>query len=55
MLSSQAFIFYNINWNKSAESGTVSVRHRRDGDLGSMPAEDFIRRVLAEIESKSKK
>lgn len=41
--------------DKEAESGTVSVRHRRDGDLGSMPAEDFIRRVLAEIESKSKK
>ncbi len=37
--------------DKEAESGTVSPRHRRDGDLGAMSVEDFIARTAAEIES----
>ena len=38
--------------DKEAESGTVSVRHRKDGDLGSMTLEDFIQKAQAEVASK---
>ena len=40
--------------DKEAESGTVSVRHRKAGDLGSMPLEDFIARVLNETAAKTR-
>ena len=40
--------------DKEAESGTVSVRHRKAGDLGSMPLEDFIARVLKETAAKTR-
>lgn len=30
------------------EAGTVSIRSRDEGDLGSMPVEDFVARVVAE-------
>ncbi len=40
--------------DKEAESGTVSVRHRTAGDLGSMPLEDFIARVLKETAAKTR-
>jgi len=35
--------------DNEAANGQVSVRHRRIGDLGSMPIADFIHRVKAEI------
>ena len=37
--------------DKEAESGTVSPRHRADGDLGAMSIEEFIAKALAEVES----
>ena len=38
--------------DKEMESGAVSVRHRKDGDLGSMAVEEFIQKVQAEVSSK---
>ncbi len=38
--------------DKDIEGGTVSVRDRRDGDLGSMALSDFIAKVTEEIENK---
>ena len=40
--------------DKEAESGTDSVRHRKAGDLGSMPLKDFIARVLKETAAKTR-
>ncbi len=40
--------------NKEVENGTVSVRSRKQADLGSMPLDEFIRLALDEVESKSK-
>ena len=40
---------------KEAEAGTVSVRGRKDGDLGSMPVADFISLIKEVIETKAKK
>ncbi|NLM38724.1 MAG: threonine--tRNA ligase [Firmicutes bacterium] len=34
---------------REAESGTISLRHRREGDLGSLELEPFVNRVLEEI------
>ncbi|MCH5353299.1 MAG: threonine--tRNA ligase [Acutalibacter sp.] len=38
--------------DKEAETGTISPRHRKDGDLGAMSVEDFIAKTKAEIASK---
>ena len=38
--------------DKEAEEGTVSVRHRKDGDLGSMTLEAFMDKMRAEVESR---
>ncbi len=38
--------------DKDIESGTISVRHRKDGDLGSMKAEEFVAKALAEIDTR---
>ena len=38
--------------DKDIEGGTVSVRDRRDGDLGSMALSEFIAKVTEEIENK---
>ena len=38
--------------DKEAEEGTVSVRHRKDGDLGAMNVEAFITKAQEEVESK---
>ncbi len=40
---------------KEAEAGTVSVRSRHDGDLGSMPVEDFLKLIKEVIDTKAKK
>jgi threonyl-tRNA synthetase len=39
--------------DKEAESGSVSLRVRGQGDQGSMPLADFVSRALALVESKS--
>ena len=38
--------------DKDVEAGVVSVRARKEGDLGQMPLEAFEQRILGEIESK---
>lgn len=38
--------------DKEAEAGTVSVRHRRDGDLGPSTVQEFTAAVLEEIQNK---
>ncbi len=38
--------------DKEAESGTVAVRKRGHGDMGAMPAADFVAAILAEIAAK---
>ena len=40
--------------DKEAESGTVSVRSRKDGDLGAMPLADFIAKITKEIADKAR-
>ena len=35
------------------ESGTVAVRQRGKGDIGAVPAEDFIADLLSEIAAKA--
>ena len=41
--------------DKEAEQNVVSVRHRKDGDLGTMSLDAFIGQVLKEIATKEKK
>ncbi len=38
--------------DKDIENNSVSVRHRKQGDLGSMPLADFIKMAVEEIDSK---
>jgi threonyl-tRNA synthetase len=38
--------------DKDIENNSVSVRHRKQGDLGSMPLSDFIKMAVEEIDSK---
>lgn len=38
---------------REAETGSVSVRHRKGGDLGVQTFEDFLTRIQAEIDSKA--
>ena len=40
--------------NKEVENGTVSVRSRKNADMGSMPLDDFIALALKEVETKAK-
>ena len=40
--------------DKEAESGTVSIRSRRDGDEGQLPLGDFISRIREEIDSRTR-
>ena len=37
---------------KEAESGTVGVRDRSQGDLGAMPTEQFVSKLVEEIQNK---
>ena len=39
---------------KEAESNTVSVRHRKEGDLGAMSVEDFLSKALLQVATKAK-
>ena len=36
--------------DKEVENATVSVRDRKDGDIGSIKTEDFIKRIVNEVE-----
>ena len=38
--------------DKDIENGAVSVRDRRDGDIGSMPVEEFIEKICKEVTDK---
>ena len=38
--------------DKEQEAGQVSVRHRKDGDLGAIPVAEFIEKAQAEIKSR---
>ena len=38
--------------DKDVENGAVSVRSRKNGDMGSMSVDDFIAMVKEEIETK---
>ena len=40
--------------DKDVEAGTVSVRSRKKGDLGSMPVADFIKLIVDEVETKAR-
>ena len=40
--------------NKEAEDGTVSVRSRKNVNLGAMPLDDFIKMIKEEIDTKKK-
>ncbi len=40
--------------DKETESGSVAVRSRKDGDLGSMSCNGFISRIVGEISNKDK-
>ncbi|MCH5212841.1 MAG: threonine--tRNA ligase [Oscillospiraceae bacterium] len=40
--------------DKDVEAGTVSVRSRKNGDLGSMPVADFIKLIVDEVETKAR-
>ncbi|MBR0082278.1 MAG: threonine--tRNA ligase [Clostridia bacterium] len=40
--------------DKEAEDGTVAVRSRREGDLGTQTVDAFLQKLLAEIASKAK-
>ena len=39
--------------DKDIEAQTVSVRHRKEGDLGAMKLEQFIEMAVEEIETKA--
>lgn len=41
--------------DKEVESGSVSVRDRKEGDKGAVKLEEFIKQILAEIEEKTNK
>ena len=39
--------------DKDIENNTVSIRDRRDGDIGSMAIEEFIAKVTEEVKNKT--
>ena len=40
--------------DKDIEAGAVSVRSRRNGDMGSMPTDEFIKHIVEEVETKAR-
>ena len=40
--------------DKELEQGTVAVRSRKDGDLGTMPLDEFLSKALTQVATKSK-
>ena len=41
--------------DRDMENGTVSPRHRADGDLGAMAFDEFVALLTDVVESKAKK
>ena len=39
--------------DKELENGAVAVRSRKEGDLGAMSVEDFIKKITEEIKSRA--
>ena len=39
--------------DKEMESGSVAVRSRKDGDLGTMSVNDFIEKLTKEVNEKA--
>ena len=39
---------------KEVEANAVGVRKRKEGDIGQMPLEDFIDKIISEIDEKSR-
>ncbi len=46
--------YFFIVGDKEAENGTVSLRSRKDGDLGAMPLDDVLKKIFEENETKAK-
>ncbi len=46
--------YFFIVGDKEAESGTLSLRSRKEGDLGSMPMDEVLNRIFEENDSKAK-
>lgn len=42
-----------IAGDKDIENGTISVRSRKDGEQGAMSVEDFLAKILEEVETKA--
>ena len=40
--------------DKEKEAGTVGVRSRKDGDIGAMDVDEFIAKVVEEIDTFAK-
>ncbi len=40
--------------DKDIEAGAVSVRSRKNGDIGSMPADEFVKKIVEEVETKAR-
>ena len=40
--------------DKEVEAGLVSVRSRKDGDLGTMSVSDFLSKALLEVAQKTR-
>ena len=40
--------------DKEVESGTVSVRSRKEGELGAMPCGNLLDKLITEISTKAK-
>ena len=39
--------------DKDIEAGTISVRARKDGDLGAFSVDDFLAKIKEEIDTKA--
>ena len=50
---SQKIPYMLIIGDKEAEAGTVSVRTRSGGDMGSMPLDEFIAKVTEQTKSRT--
>ena len=46
--------YISVLGDKEAQEGTVSVRSRKNGDIGSMPLDEFISMAVTEIATKAK-
>ena len=42
-----------IHGDKEVENGDVSVRHRKNGDLGQMDINELLKIMLADVKSKN--